>query len=58
MSFPSVIKKRFEDSGPADILLEARAVVQGLLHGFMKGRHYNRSVRVTKIMTEALRTKL
>ena len=42
MSFLSVIRKHFEDSGLADILLE--------------GRHYNRSVSY-KIMAEALRRK-
>ena len=50
--------KRFEDSGLADILLEAGTVAQGSLPWVMKGRHYNRSVRVIKIMVEALRRKL
>ena len=58
MSFFSVIEKRFEDSGLADILLEAGNAVQRSLPGVMKGRHYNRSVRVLKIKAEALRRKL
>ena len=58
MLFLSVIGKRFDDSGLADILLEAGTVAQGSLPGVMKGRHYNRSVRVIKVMSEALRRKL
>ena len=58
MSFLSVIGKRFDDSELADILLEAGTVAQGSLPGVMKSRHYNRSVKVIKIMAEALKGKL
>ncbi|KAL8572752.1 hypothetical protein ACOMHN_030334 [Nucella lapillus] len=58
MSFLSVIGKRFDDSGLADILLEAGTVAQGSLPGVMKGKQYNRSIRVVKLMTEALRRML
>ena len=58
LSFLSVIDKHFKDSKLADILLEAGTVVQGSLPRVIKGRHYNRSVRVIKIMAEALRRKL
>ena len=51
-------RKCFDDSGLADTLLEARTVAQGSLPWVMEGRHYNRSVRVIKIMAEALRRKL
>ena len=58
MSFLSVIGKRFVDSELAEIILEAGTVVQRSLLGVMKGRHYNRSVRVEEIKTKALRRKL
>ena len=58
MSFLSVIWKRFEDSGLADILLTAGTVTQESLSWVMKGRNYNQSVRVIKIVAEALRRKL
>ena len=57
MSFLSVNVKHFEDSGLADILPEAGTVEQGSLHGVMKDRHYNRCVRVIKLMAETLRRK-
>ena len=41
----------------ADILLEAGTVAHGSQLGVTKRRHYNRSVRVIKIMAEALRKK-
>ena len=39
MSFLSVIEKCYEDSGLADILLEAGTEAQGSLTGVMKGTH-------------------
>ena len=56
--FLCVIWKLFKDLGLADILLEAGTVAQGSLPSVMKGRHYNQSVKIIKIMAEALRKKL
>lgn len=55
MSLLSVIGKRFLDSGLSDVIFEAEVIAQGSLQSVMKGRHYNRSVRTLKIVSEALR---
>ena len=51
-------RKHFENSGLADVLLGAGTVAQGSLPGIMKDEHYNRSVRVIRIMAKALKRKL
>ena len=46
--------KRFDDSGLRDLLLESGVVAEGSIDGVLSGRHYNRSVRVHKLLLEAL----
>ena len=54
MSFLSVIGKRFRDAGLLDIFIESGIVAHGSANAVVEGRHYNRSLRCHKIMSEAL----
>ena len=47
--FLIVIGKRFEDLGLADIVLETGTMAQVSRPRTVKGRHYNRSVRVVAL---------
>jgi len=53
-SYLANIGKRFQDSRPEDILIEAEIVTPGSLNGMLSGHHYNRSKRAHKLMFEAL----
>lgn len=48
--FLAVIGKRFGDSGLADLLLESNLIGSGSLKGVLNGKHYNRAVRVHKVI--------
>ena len=54
MAYLGTIKKRFQDSGLEDILIEADIVALGSIKGILSGHHYNRSIRANKMMYEAL----
>ena len=53
-TFLAVIGKRFAESGLNDLLIESEVCAAGSLRGVMEGRHYNRAVRIHKIVLEAL----
>ena len=53
-NFLAVIGKRFEGSGLHDLLLESGVVAEGSISGVLTGRHYNRAVRVHKLVMGAL----
>lgn len=53
-TFLAVIGKRFAESGLNDLLIELEICAVGFLRGVMEGRHYNRAVRLHKIVFEAL----
>lgn len=55
LSILSVLGKRFGDAGLADILVESDVIAPGSIQGVMKGRQYNRAMRVVKLFSEALR---
>ena len=51
-TFLAVIGKRFEDSGLRDLLLESGLVGTGSLNGVLGGKHYNRALRIHKVITD------
>ena len=50
----AIIGKRFQDAGLRDLCIEARVIAEGSVSGVLEGRHYNRAVRVHKLVYEAL----
>lgn len=52
--FLAVIGKRFAGSGLRDLMLESGVVAEGSLQGVLSGKHYNRSIRVHKLVMEAM----
>ena len=53
-SFLSTIGKRFGDAGLSDILTESGVLASGSVAGVLQGKHYNRALRMHKLMYEAL----
>ena len=53
--FMTVIGKRFASAGLRDIIIEANLVGSGTVEKVLKGKQYNREVRVLKVVYEALR---
>ncbi|VDI28190.1 Hypothetical predicted protein [Mytilus galloprovincialis] len=49
----TVIGKRFGDAGLGDLLLESGVIGSGSLTGVFEGKHYNRALRLLKIVFEA-----
>ncbi|CAC5401974.1 unnamed protein product [Mytilus coruscus] len=52
-AFIAVIGKRFGDAGLGDLLLESGVIGSGSLTGVFEGKHYNRALRLHKIVFEA-----
>ena len=52
--FIAVIGKRFAAAGLRDIIIEAGLTGQGAVESVLKGKQYNRAVRVLKFVYEAL----
>ena len=50
----SVIGKRFGDAGLRDLAVECGIIAEGSIVRVLEGRHYNRGVRLHKIVFEAL----
>ena len=50
----AVIGKRFRDAGPEDIIAESETIGIGSVNGALHGKHYNRGMRLHKIVGEAL----
>ena len=51
--FLAVIGKRFAGSGLRDIFLESGVIAEGSIEGVLSGKHYNRGIRVHKLLMEA-----
>ena len=49
-SFIAVIGKRFADAGLSDVFIESGVVGSGSLAGVLQGKHYNRAVRMHKVI--------
>ena len=49
-----VIGKRFAGSGWSDLVIESRVLAPGSVNGVVSGKHYNRGLRVHKLVSEAL----
>ena len=52
--FTAVIGKRFASAGLRDIIIEANLVGSGAVEQVLKGKSYNRTVKILKIVYEAL----
>ena len=50
----SIIGKRFQDAGLKDLCIESGIVAEGSVSALLKGRSYNRAIRVHKLAYEAL----
>lgn len=50
----SIIGKRFQDAGLRDLCVESGVIAEGSVSGLMDGRKYNRSMRLHKLVYEAL----
>lgn len=53
-TFLAVIDKRFGDAGLRDVIIESEILRSGSVVGVLEGRHYNRGIRVHKIVFEAM----
>ena len=54
MAYLGTLGKRFQYFGIEDILIEANIVAPGSINGILSSHHYNRSIRASKMMYEAL----
>ena len=54
MNFLASLGKRFRDAGLQDIIIESGLVAEGSANGVLCGRQYNRSIRMHKIVSEAM----
>ena len=52
--FIAVIGKRFVDAGLPDLLVDSRMIGSGSLNGVLEGKHYNRGLRMHKMVCEAM----
>lgn len=53
-TYLAVLGKRYGDAGLADILVESGVLGSGSIAGVLEGKHYNRAVRMHKLVAEAL----
>ena len=49
-AYLSTIGKRFGDAGLSDVLIESGVMATGSVAGVLEGRHYNRAVRIHKVI--------
>lgn len=52
--FMSIIGKRFGEAGLEDLLIESEVIAPGSVQGVLKGKHYNRCIRLYSLVSEAL----
>ena len=53
-SFLGIIGKRFRDASLEDILIESDVIAAGSVSGVLERKHYNRGIRMHKLVMEAL----
>lgn len=53
-NFLSIIGKRFGSAGLRDIAVESGVIAEGSITGVLEGRKYNRAIRLSKVVYEAL----
>ena len=53
-AYLAVIGKRFGDAGLEDLFIESTVLASGSASGVLEGRHYNRAMRIHKLLYEAL----
>ena len=54
MIFMTVIGKRFGDAGLMSLMIESGAVTSGSSAAVLNGKHYNRAIRLHKLVMESL----
>ena len=54
LTFLAVLGKRFKDAGLADVLIESTVGGSSSVQSALDGRHYNRAVRMHKLVAESL----
>ena len=54
MNFMSLIGKRFSEAGLSDLLVESGMMSRGSLPSVLSGHHYNKAVRVLKLLLECM----
>jgi len=54
MTFMAVIGKRFADAGLTSLMVESGVLASGSVSAVLNGKHYNRGIRIHKIVMEAL----
>ena len=54
LNFFAVVVHRFWSAGLRDVLLEADVLASGSVDAVLDGRHYNRRLRVHKLVAEAM----
>ena len=52
--FLGIIGKSFRNAGLEDILIESDVIAAGSVNGELEGKHYNRGIRMHKLVMEAL----
>lgn len=50
----ATIGKRFQDAGLHDLCVESGIIAEGSVQGVMEGKHYNRAIRLHKLVYEAI----
>jgi hypothetical protein len=58
MVFMSILNKRFSDAGLKDALIQSSVVAEGSVDAALRGKSYNRGIRLYKIFYDALQRLL
>ena len=58
MVYMAILHKRFADAGLKDTIIQSGMTAEGSIETALKGKHYNRGVRLYKIFYEALMRNL
>lgn len=54
MTLLAIIGSRFGDAGLRDVAVQSEVIAEGSIDSVLSGKHYNRAVRLHKIMYEAI----
>ena len=58
MMFMHILRKRFSAAGLRDVLIQSGAVAEGSVGKVLSGKMYNRSIRLYKLVYEAITRKV
>ncbi|CAB4024191.1 Hypothetical predicted protein [Paramuricea clavata] len=54
MTLLAIIGNRFGDSGLSDVAVHSEVIAEGSIDSVLNGKHYNKGIRLHKIMYEAM----